>query len=59
MKSAKMLIAFAIASAAATSAFAAPPVKAVKSTKGEVLAGENGMTLYTFKKDKMAAAEGR
>jgi len=40
MKSAMMLIAFAIASAAATSAFAAPPVKAVKSTKGEVLAAK-------------------
>jgi len=56
MKSAMMLIAFAIASAAATSAFAAPPVKAVKSTKGEVLVGENGMTLYTFKKDKMGVS---
>jgi len=51
MKSAKMLIAFAIASAAATSAFAAPPVEAVETAKGKVLAGEKGMTLYTFKKD--------
>ncbi|MCA0256715.1 MAG: hypothetical protein LCH47_09005 [Proteobacteria bacterium] len=32
-------------------AFAAP-VKTMKTDKGEVLAGENGMTLYTFKKDK-------
>ena len=35
----------------ATAAFAAP-VKTVKTDKGEVLAGENGMTLYTFKNDK-------
>lgn len=35
----------------ATVAFAAP-VKTVKTAKGEVLAGENGMTLYTFKNDK-------
>ncbi len=27
------------------------PVKTVDSAKGKVLAGENGMTLYTFKKD--------
>ena len=38
--------------ALATAAFAAPPVKTVKSDKGEVLAGENGMTLYTYRNDK-------
>lgn len=36
--------------ATAASAFAGP-VKQVDSDKGPVLAGENGMTLYTFKKD--------
>lgn len=52
MKSVKFLIAVAVASAAATAAFAATPVKTVESAKGKVLAGENGMTLYTFKKDE-------
>jgi predicted lipoprotein with Yx(FWY)xxD motif len=52
MKSVKFMIAMAVASVAATSAFAAPPVKTVESAKGKVLAGENGMSLYTFKKDK-------
>jgi predicted lipoprotein with Yx(FWY)xxD motif len=33
-------------------AFAAPAVTTVKSEKGDVLAGEKGMTLYTFKNDK-------
>lgn len=33
-------------------AFAAPAVKIVKTEKGDVIAGEKGMTLYTFKKDK-------
>ncbi len=32
-------------------AFAAPMITTVKTDKGEVLAGEKGMTLYTFKKD--------
>ena len=36
--------------ATAVSALAAP-VKTVNTPKGAVLAGENGMTLYTFKKD--------
>ncbi|UVC06701.1 hypothetical protein IHQ71_15700 [Rhizobium sp. TH2] len=36
----------------ASFAFAAPAVTTVKSEKGDVLAGENGMTLYTFKKDE-------
>jgi predicted lipoprotein with Yx(FWY)xxD motif len=56
MKSAKFLIALAVASAAATAALAAPPVKTVDSAKGKVLAGENGMSLYTFKKDKMGVS---
>jgi predicted lipoprotein with Yx(FWY)xxD motif len=33
-------------------AFAAPMVKTVKTDKGDVLTGEKGMTLYTFKNDK-------
>ena len=37
--------------AAGATAFAAPPVKEVESAKGKVLAGENGMTLYTYKDD--------
>ena len=37
--------------AASATAFAAPPVKEVESAKGKVLAGENGMTLYTYKDD--------
>jgi predicted lipoprotein with Yx(FWY)xxD motif len=38
--------------ASASFAFAEPPVKTVKTEKGDVIAGEKGMTLYTFKKDK-------
>lgn len=34
-----------------TAALAAEPVKTVDTSKGKVLAGENGMTLYTYKKD--------
>ena len=45
----KLLLASAVLLVAG-SAFAAP-VKTVKTDKGDVLAGENGMTLYTFKKD--------
>lgn len=33
-------------------ALAAPAVTTVKTEKGDVVAGEKGMTLYTFKKDK-------
>ena len=51
MKTVTFLAALAAASAFATAAFAAAPVKTVESAKGKVLAGENGMTLYTFKKD--------
>ena len=52
MKAAKFLPILVMASAVATSAFAAAPVKTGESAKGKVLTGENGMTLYTFKKDK-------
>ncbi len=49
----KSLILLTLAVAAlAGSAFAAEPFKTVKTAKGEVLAGEKGMTLYTFKKDE-------
>ncbi len=37
-------------------AFAAPPVQTVKTDKGDVIAAENGMTLYTFKKDESGAS---
>lgn len=45
-----LFTAFSIMSA--TSAFAAPPVQIVESDKGKVIAAENGMTLYTYKKDE-------
>lgn len=49
----KLLILLPLAVAAlAGSAFAAEPFKTVKTAKGEVLAGDKGMTLYTFKKDE-------
>ncbi|QFY60541.1 hypothetical protein FZ934_08935 [Rhizobium grahamii] len=50
MNSLTLLIA-SVAAAVATSAFAAEPVKVMDSAKGKVLTGDNGMTLYTFKKD--------
>lgn len=52
MKAVKFLPILILASAAATAALAAEPVKTVETSKGKVLAGENGMTLYTFKNDK-------
>lgn len=42
-----------LASLTAGAAFAAPAVTTVKTDKGDVLAGDKGMTLYTFKNDKM------
>lgn len=42
------IAAFAVAT---TAAFAAAPVKTVKTEKGDVLAGENGMTLYIYMED--------
>ena len=56
MKAAKFLPILIMASAAATSVFAAAPVKTAESAKGKVLTGENGMTLYTFKNDKKGAS---
>ncbi|MGO4564185.1 hypothetical protein AB4Z52_03805 [Rhizobium sp. 2YAF20] len=52
MKTIKFLPVLILTIAAATSAFAEAPVKAVDSSKGKVLADEKGMTLYTFKNDK-------
>ena len=46
-----ILLPFAVAALAGT-AFAAEPFKMVKTDKGEVLAGDNGMTLYTFTMDE-------
>lgn len=52
MKSVTFLSVLAVASFAAAAAPAAPDdVKTVETAKGKVLAGEKGMTLYTFKKD--------
>lgn len=51
MKAAKFLPILIGAALAATFAFAAEPAKTVDSSKGKVLAGANGMTLYTYKKD--------
>lgn len=42
----------ALVLAFAGTAYAAPAVETVKTEKGNVLAGEKGMTLYTFKNDK-------
>ncbi|MQB10764.1 hypothetical protein DXT96_13000 [Agrobacterium sp. ICMP 6402] len=42
----------ALVLAFAGTAYAAPAVETVKTDKGNVLAGEKGMTLYTFKNDK-------
>ena len=45
-----LVTAFTLALAA--TAFAAPMVQTVDTDKGKVVAAENGMTLYTFKKDE-------
>ncbi|MCF3640555.1 hypothetical protein LXM94_11330 [Rhizobium sp. TRM95111] len=47
----KRLILLAAAALVAAPALAAP-VKSVETAKGAVVAAENGMTLYTFRKDK-------
>lgn len=52
MKRAKFLSILLLASAAATAAFAAAPIKTTDTAKGKVVADEKGMTLYTFKNDK-------
>ncbi|MBN9037319.1 MAG: hypothetical protein J0H53_14700 [Rhizobiales bacterium] len=46
----KLLLSAAFAAFAASAAWAAP-VTTVDTAMGKVLAGENGMTLYTFTKD--------
>ncbi len=50
------MIAMAVASAAATSAFAAPPVKTVKVGQGQGARRRKRHDLYTFKKDKMGVS---
>jgi len=47
----RLLIATAFVLGSAAAAFAAAPVTTVDTSIGKVLAGDNGMTLYTFKKD--------
>ncbi|MGE6740797.1 COG4315 family predicted lipoprotein [Allorhizobium pseudoryzae] len=52
MTSLRRLAAMAVLCASATAALAAgAPIKTVDTAKGKVLAGDNGMTLYTFRKD--------
>ena len=48
----RMLISAAMLLAMASAALAAAPVMTVSTAKGDVLAGENGMTLYPFRNDK-------
>lgn len=47
----KLLLSAALAALTATSALAAAPITTVDTGIGKVLAGDNGMTLYTFTKD--------
>jgi len=47
----RILMSIALISMSAGAAFAAP-VKTMTSALGDILAAENGMTLYTFKKDE-------
>lgn len=47
----RLMIATAFMLGTAASAFAAAPVMTVDTSIGKVLAGDNGMTLYVFKKD--------
>ena len=51
MTSLKFISVLAAIAATTTVAFAAPSVTTIDTAKGKVLAGDNGMTLYTFKKD--------
>lgn len=51
MKTATFMSVLAIATVAASSVLAAPAVKAMDTSKGQVLAGSKDMTLYTFDKD--------
>jgi predicted lipoprotein with Yx(FWY)xxD motif len=52
MKSLKFCSLLAVAAFTATTALAAPSVSTVDTARGQVLAGDKGMTLYTFKNDK-------
>jgi predicted lipoprotein with Yx(FWY)xxD motif len=47
-----IILAAATLAALTTAAYAAGPFKTVKTDKGDVLAGEKGMTTYTFNNDK-------
>lgn len=47
----RSLTILAVTLLATGTAIAAPPVKTVSTDMGDVLAGENGMTLYTFQRD--------
>lgn len=47
-----LILASVTVASLATTAFAAGPFTAVKTDKGDVLAGEKGMSVYTFKNDK-------
>lgn len=51
----KLTLTTALLLASVATAFAAP-VKTVDTAMGAVLAGENGMTLYTFKNDTMGVS---
>lgn len=51
MKTATFMSVLAIATVAASSVLAAPMVKTMDTSNGQVLTGAKGMTLYTFDKD--------
>lgn len=51
MKMSGFMSVVTIATVAASAALAAPSVKTMESSKGEILTGAKGMTLYTFDKD--------
>ncbi len=51
MRTATFMSVLAIAAVSATSVLAAPMVKTMETSKGQVLAGAKDMTLYTFDKD--------
>lgn len=52
MKKYRVPVVMVAAMAFATAAFAAAPVQIGNSAKGKVLTNEQGMTLYTYAKDK-------
>jgi len=47
----KFVLSAAMLFAMGSAALAAAPVTTISTAKGDVLAGENGMTLYTFRND--------